>query len=88
MALLEGRLRMDAKCRRPWLHRFPAKDAHWMIAAASRVLNQYNGDAAKIWTGEVTARQVYKRLDQFEGIGQKKAAMAVEILERDFPYSV
>jgi hypothetical protein len=59
-----------------------------MIAAASRVLNQYNGDAAKIWTGEVTARQVYKRLDQFEGIGQKKAAMAVEILERDFPYSV
>jgi endonuclease III len=67
----------------PALHRFPTKYAHWIIAAAKRVLNQYNGDARKIWTGNVTARQVYGRLDQFEGIGQKKAAMAVEILERD-----
>jgi hypothetical protein len=30
-----------------------------------------------------TARQVAERLDAFRGIGQKKAAMAVEILERD-----
>jgi endonuclease III len=47
------------------------------------VLDQYKGNAANIWTGDLTARQIQERLDQFEGIGQKKAAMAVEILERD-----
>jgi endonuclease-3 len=36
-----------------------------------------------MWSGKPTARQLFERLDKFEGIGQKKAAMAVEILERD-----
>jgi len=67
----------------PALHRFPKKYAGWIISGAKRVVDQYEGDAARIWTGNLTARQVYERLDQFEGIGQKKAAMAVEILERD-----
>jgi uncharacterized HhH-GPD family protein len=67
----------------PVLHRFHTKYGRWIVAAAKRVLKEYGGDAANIWTGSVTARQVYERLDQFEGIGQKKAAMAVEILERD-----
>lgn len=67
----------------PALHRFPQKYAQWIIAAAKRVLDQYDGDAGRIWNGNLTARQVYERLDVFQGIGQKKAAMAVEILERD-----
>jgi uncharacterized HhH-GPD family protein len=67
----------------PALHRFPQKYARWIIAAAKGVLDQYDGDAGRIWNGNFTARQVYERLDRFPGIGQKKAAMAVEILERD-----
>ncbi|HZU51163.1 MAG TPA: hypothetical protein VE968_04730 [Sphingomicrobium sp.] len=67
----------------PALHRFPKKYAGWIISCAKRVMNQYEGDAARIWKGNLPAREVYERLDQFEGIGQKKAAMAVEILERD-----
>ncbi|MFK4536186.1 putative HhH-GPD family protein [Bradyrhizobium ottawaense] len=67
----------------PSLHRFPRKYTEWVVAGARRLLDQYGGDAARIWTGRPTAREVYERLDQFEGIGQKKAAMAVEILERD-----
>jgi endonuclease III len=46
-------------------------------------LNSYDGDAGRIWRGPLTAREVQARLDRFQGIGQKKAAMAVEILERD-----
>jgi endonuclease-3 len=53
------------------------------IAATKRVLDQYEGGASRIWNGNLTARQVYERLNRFLGIGQKKAAMAVEILERD-----
>ncbi|WP_369722920.1 hypothetical protein AB8Z38_02330 [Bradyrhizobium sp. LLZ17] len=67
----------------PSLHRFPKKYAEWIVAGATRVLDQYGGDASRVWTGKPTAREVFERLDQFEGIGQKKAAMAVEILERD-----
>jgi uncharacterized HhH-GPD family protein len=67
----------------PALHRFPQKYARWIVAAAERVLDQYGGDAGRIWNGNLTARQVHERLDVFRGIGQKKAAMAVEILERD-----
>jgi endonuclease III len=67
----------------PALHRFPQKYARWIVAAAERVLDQYGGDAGRIWDGNLTARQVHERLDVFRGIGQKKAAMAVEILERD-----
>jgi len=67
----------------PALHRFVDKYPRWVIAAAKRVLDRYDGDAGQIWNGNLTARQVYERLDEFQGIGQKKAAMAVEILERD-----
>jgi uncharacterized HhH-GPD family protein len=67
----------------PALHRFPEKYARWIVAAARRVLNQYGGNAARIWNGNLTAGDVYERLDAFQGLGQKKAAMAIEILERD-----
>jgi uncharacterized HhH-GPD family protein len=67
----------------PALHRFPEKYARWIVAAARRVLKQYGGNAARIWNGDPTAADVYQRLDAFQGIGQKKAAMAIEILERD-----
>jgi uncharacterized HhH-GPD family protein len=67
----------------PALHRFPQKYAQWIVSAAKEVLNSYDGDAGRIWRGPLTAREVQARLDRFQGIGQKKAAMAVEILERD-----
>lgn len=72
----------------PALHRFIDKYPQWVVAAAKRVVDRYDGDAGRIWNGNLTARQVYERLDEFKGIGQKKAAMAVEILERDLGVSI
>jgi endonuclease III len=54
----------------------------WISSAARRVLDDYNGDCANIWNDRPTAATLQRRLDAFAGIGQKKAAMAVEILER------
>lgn len=73
-----------AVARRPSLHRFVENVPRWLVAAARRVLDDYEGDAARIWAGEPTARELRERLEAFDGIGQKKAAMAVEILERDY----
>jgi uncharacterized HhH-GPD family protein len=66
----------------PVLHRYREKVPGWLVAAARIVLDDYGGDAARIWNDHPTARQL-QRLDRFPGIGQKKAAMAVEILDRD-----
>ena len=52
----------------------------WVIAASRRVLDVYGGDAGRIWGDNPTADELEPRLDAFEGIGRKKAAMAVEIL--------
>jgi uncharacterized HhH-GPD family protein len=67
----------------PKLHRFVELLPGWVVAAARIVMDEYGGDAGAIWAGSPTAREVQRRLDEFPGIGQKKAAMAVEILERD-----
>jgi endonuclease III len=52
------------------------------------VIREYGGDATAIWAGRPTVRELQRRLDDFPGIGQKKAAMAVEILERDLGVEV
>jgi endonuclease-3 len=64
----------------PMPHRYPARAASWILAAAAHVESRYSGDAARIWSDTPTAIQLRSRLEDFLGIGQKKAAMAVEIL--------
>jgi endonuclease III len=44
---------------------------------------EYGGDAGRIWADSPSPVALQARLLAFEGIGQKKAAMAAEILERD-----
>ena len=67
----------------PKLHRYVEKMPRWIAAAAGRVMTHYGGDARRIWSDEPSADELQRRFDAFSGIGQKKAAMAVEILERD-----
>jgi endonuclease III len=67
----------------PKLHRFVNNVPTWLVQAAQIVLDQYQGDAARIWSDTPTAAALRQRLEDFPGIGKKKAAMAVEILARD-----
>jgi uncharacterized HhH-GPD family protein len=89
-----ARMLADPECVRtavaqpPVLHRYREKLPGWLVAAAGIVLHDYTGDAARIWNDYPTARQLQQRLDRFPGVGQKKAAMAVEILARDLGISI
>lgn len=74
--------------RRPMPHRFPRLGADWVLAAARRVVDRYAGDARTIWDDEPTARVLQARFEGFAGIGQKKAAMAVEILASEHGVTV
>lgn len=67
----------------PKLHRFVNQVAGWVVNAADIVASRYGGDASGIWNDQPSAAELRRRFDALAGIGQKKAAMAVEILERD-----
>lgn len=67
----------------PKLHRYIEKMPRWLVDAARRVEQDYRGDASAIWSDRPSAVELQRRLSEFHGIGQKKAAMAVEILNRD-----
>lgn len=71
-----------AVAARPALHRFVQTVPRWISAAAERVIERYGGDAEAIWPDGASVAEVAERLRAFEGIGEKKAAMAVEILVR------
>ncbi|MGH3303967.1 MAG: endonuclease III domain-containing protein [Streptosporangiaceae bacterium] len=67
----------------PKLHRFVNVVPDWLVQAAHIVLDRYGGDAGRLWSDAPTAVELRRRLEAFPGVGQKKAAMAVEILARD-----
>ncbi len=74
--------------KKPSLGRFVNQTSAWVVSAARRVLKQYGGRAETIWEKSPSAKDLQARFDEFDGIAQKKAAMAVEILERMLRVSV
>ncbi len=70
------------------LQRFINTIPRWVVAASGRVITKYQGDAGRIWGDRPTADELTRRLEAFQGIGQKKAAMAVEMLERDLKVEI
>ncbi|MCE5191620.1 MAG: hypothetical protein LLG08_07675 [Actinomycetia bacterium] len=67
----------------PALHRFVRTVPRWISSAARRLVSEYNGEAARIWPDGAHVIDVTERLLEFDGIGPKKAAMAVELLVRN-----
>ena len=84
----EGERLKEEVRREPALHRFVNTMAQWVLAAADQVNREYGGDAGAIWGDSPRAKDLQRRLEAFEGIGQKKAAMAVEILARDLGVTI
>ncbi len=72
----------EALARRPALHRFVHTLPRWISSAAARLLAEYDGDARRIWPDGAHVLEVTERLLAFDGIGEKKAAMAVDLLTR------
>lgn len=68
----------------PALHRFVQTLPGWIVSAAVRLAEEYDGDASRIWPAGTSAADVISRLESFAGIGRKKAVMATEILARHF----
>lgn len=70
-------------CGEKKLHRFWKTTGKRVVDAAKRVVRDYDCDAAKMWNDVPRAEELERRFREFDGIGQKKASMAVNILARD-----
>ena len=68
----------------PAMHRYMALIPEAVCLAAARVCDVYGGDAGAIWADGLSVLEVDRRLQEFKRIGQKKAAMSVEILLSQF----
>jgi len=74
--------------------KLPSKPRYWRTAtkrlknAAAHIINRYHGSAENIWNDNPRAGDLQARLDNFSGIGQKKASMATRILGMDLNISI
>jgi uncharacterized HhH-GPD family protein len=64
----------------PALARYPGPMATFIKGAARLLVDKYGANAGRIWEDCLTAAEVIARLDEFPGIGPKKAHMAARML--------
>ncbi len=76
---LEGVLRTPTV-----LHRFPRVMARWFIGAAKVVQKHYHGDVSQLWHNVRSVEELQQRLYAIPGISQKKSAMMIKMLIRDW----
>ena len=83
MPLAEIRKAVKGSAPGEALHRYVNKVPLWLKRSATKLVKEYKGEASNIWNRCRTAGEVIERLDEFPGISQKKAHMAVRILHED-----
>lgn len=73
--------RLDAVFReRPALHRFPGNMAKRTQELCAAIVEQYNGDASRVWSEATSGKDLHDRLLRLPGIGPMKAGTLVAIL--------
>ena len=70
---------------RPAIHRFPGSMAKRIQAVAQIVVDQYEGDAAALWTaGGPDGPELLRRLKALPGFGEQKARIFLALLGKQY----
>lgn len=67
---------------KPAIHRFPASMGRRIHELCERLVEDYDGDAARVWTEADDAADLRRRLRQLPGYGEEKTKIFVAILAK------
>ena len=67
---------------KPALHRYPGSMAERVHALARYIVDEYGGDAGRIWADATTGADLLARLQALPGYGKQKAQIFVAILSK------
>jgi uncharacterized HhH-GPD family protein len=70
--------------RRPAIHRFPGAMATRVHELALHVLQRYDGQAARVWTGASTTEELRANLEALPGFGTMKVKALGSVLAKRF----
>ena len=73
---------------RPAIHRFPGSMAQRVQALAAHVRDEYDGDAARVWTGAADAEALRGNLAALPGFGAMKVTAVASVLAKRFGVAV
>ena len=69
---------------KPALHRYPGSMAKRTHALCQHVVDEYGGDAGRIWKGQRDPAVVFARLRALPGYGDEKAKILLAVLGKRF----
>jgi len=77
--------RLDAAFReKPAVHRFPGTMATRVQDLARTVVSEYDGDAARVWTGATDSEDLRRRIEALPGFGEMKVKALGSVLAKRF----
>lgn len=69
---------------KPALHRFPGSMGKRTQALCQALVDDYEGDASKVWTSASTGAELYRRLTALPGFGADKSKIFMALLAKRF----
>src|SRR5258708_30998350 len=82
IAAMDEMALVEAFVAKPPLHRYPASMARRTRTMAQRIVDDYGGDAAKIWTTAADASEVSRRIAKLPGFSANKARVIIGSLAK------
>jgi uncharacterized HhH-GPD family protein len=75
---------VDVCCAKPAIHRFPAAMGRRIHEMCEILVEEYGGDASKVWKGVRSAQVLHDRLRRLPGYGEEKTKIFMAILAKRF----
>ena len=67
---------------KPAIHRFPGNMAKRVQELAAVIVEDYDGDAARVWTGAADSEDLKRRIEALPGFGEMKVKALASVLAR------
>ncbi len=70
--------------QKPALHRYPRSMAGRVQQMCRLIADRYQGEAANLWSGDVTGSELLARISQLPGFGPDKARILLALLGKQY----